>query len=77
MEIPVLAQAVAVIIGLVNGVRLAFDTTDKYRKGLIFFGVALVVGLLFGALGWFGLTPESGIVAALASSGLYRLTQIV
>lgn len=74
MEIPVLAQAVAVIIGIVNGARL-FKEADK--TGFIFFCLALAIGLVFGLVGWFGLTLESGLVAALASSGLYRLTQIV
>lgn len=74
MEIPVVVQAVAVIIGLVNGVRLLKEN-DKW--GFIFFCLALVAGLVLGALGWFGLTLESGLVAALASSGLYRVAQVV
>lgn len=67
-------QAVAVIIGLVNGFRLLKEQ-DKW--GFIFFCLALVAGLVLGFLGWFGLTPESGFVAALASSGLYRVAQVV
>lgn len=73
MEIPIVAQAVAVIIGLVNGARLLKEE-DKW--GFVFFCLALVAGLLLGVMGWFGLTPESGLVAALVSSGVYRVAQI-
>jgi len=63
-------QASAVIIGLVNGLRLF---TDGDKKGALLFGAAVVAGILFGSLHFFGLTVETGIVAALASSGLYRV----
>lgn len=67
-------QAVAVIIGIVNGVRL-YKEEDK--TGFILFIIALLVGALFGFLGYFKLNIESGIVASLASSGLYRFGEKV
>ena len=63
-------QAIAALIGLVNGGRL-FLQADK--TGFYLFCAAVVLGLLFGALQWFGLTLESGLIAALASSGLYQV----
>lgn len=58
------------IIGIVNGLRLAKET-DK--TGFFLFICALVIGILFGLLNLFGLNAETGIVVALASSGLYRV----
>lgn len=66
-------QATAVIIGLVNGARLL----ETSRKGFFYFLGAVVVGILLGALHYFGLTIETGIIAALASSGLYRVAEKV
>lgn len=66
-------QAVAVIIGLVNGVRLFKEN----RESFVYFVLAVVVGIVFGFVGYFGLTVESGILAALASSGLYKVAQKV
>lgn len=63
-------QALAVIIGAVNGIRL-LKAQDLW--GFVFFVSAVVVGVILGVLGYFGLTIETGIVAALASSGLYRV----
>lgn len=63
-------EAMAVIVGLVNGIRLAREQ-DKW--GLILFICAMVAGVLLGLFGLFGLDLETGIVAALASSGLYRI----
>lgn len=73
-------QAIAVIIGIVNGVRLlkeGMDSSPKNYWGFVFFVIALVVGIGLGWLHFFGLTPEAGIVVALASSGLYRVTEKV
>lgn len=69
-----------VIIGIVNGFRLlkeGMDSTPRNYWGFIFFVVALVTGLLLGALHLFGFTTESGIVVALGSSGLYRVAEKV
>lgn len=68
------AQAIAAIIGLVNGVRLI---KEKSWWGLAFYLTAMVAGIGFGFLHYFGLTIETGIVAALASSGFYRLGEKV
>ncbi len=68
-------EAIAVVIGIVNGFRLfkeGADSTPKTYWGFAFFVIALVTGLVLGALGFFGLNIQSGIVVALASSGLYR-----
>lgn len=71
-------QAMAVIIGLVNGVRLLKEGTDtKNYWGFILFTVAMGAGVLLGLLHYFGLTVETGIVVALASSGLYRVGEKV
>lgn len=68
------AAAVAAIVGLVNGVRLL---KDKDLWGFVFFALAMIAGLILGALHWFGLPgPEAGFAAALASSGLYRVFQV-
>lgn len=65
--------ALAAIIGVVNGLRL-FQQPDK--SGFVLFLCAIGAGLLFGAMHWFGLTGlEAGLVAALASSGLYRVAE--
>lgn len=64
-------QAIAVIIGLVNGIKLFKEN----RESFIYFCVALGIGVSFGYLGFYGFTIESGIVSALASSGLYKIAQ--
>ena len=65
-------QSIAVIIGIVNGVQLA---TLPDKKPFLFFLLAVAVGVVFGLLHYFGLTVEAGILAALASSGLYKVSQ--
>ncbi len=69
-----IATAMAVNIGIVNGVQLLSPKV----KGFISFAIAMVLGIVFGFLHWFGLSGvEVGIVAGLASSGLFKLTQNV
>lgn len=63
-------QAGLVIVGVVNGIRLL---QEKSYWGFIFFVCSLVVGIILGALHFFGLSIETGIVAGLGASGLYRL----
>lgn len=63
----------AIIIGLVNGVRLASDKVTPF----IAFLISLGAGLVFGAFHLFGLTVETGIAVALASSGLYQVAKKV
>lgn len=73
-------QAMAVIIGLVNGVRLIKEGQESNPKnywGFVLFMIAMAVGVGFGLTHMFGLTVETGIVAALASSGLYRIGEKV
>lgn len=69
------------IIGLVNGVRLLKDGMEAEPKnywGFTLFVLAMVAGILFGYLHWFGLpTIEAGFLAGLASSGLYRVGEKV
>lgn len=66
------AVAGAVIIGLVNGVKMSFPNVRKAYA----YGISLALGLIFGALHYFGLRGiEDGIIVALASSGLYKLAQ--
>jgi hypothetical protein len=71
-------QGALVIIGIVNGVRLLQEgQKTKNYWGFILFVVAIVSGILLGALRYFGLTIELGILAALGSSGLYRVGEKV
>lgn len=75
MEIESYAVAAAAIVGLVNGFRLA---GDRDFKGFVFFALAMAAGLFFGNIHWFGLpNMEVGLLVALASSGLYRVGQLV
>lgn len=71
-----LIQATAVIIGLVNGIALAKDVKTNPWP-FILFVCAIVTGLILGLAHWFGLTPETGLVVALGSSGFYKLAQKV
>ena len=63
-------QSGLVIVGIVNGVRLL---QEKSVWGFVFFVTALVAGIALGFFHLFGLTVETGIVAGLGSSGLYRV----
>lgn len=67
-------EASAAIIGLVNGFRLL----ETNRKGFFYFLGGLAVGVVAGALHYFGLPSiEAGVITALAASGLYRVSQKV
>ena len=66
--------ATAAIIGLINGAKL-LELPDK--KSFYYFLLALVAGVIAGFFGLFELTLESGILTALASSGLYKTAQVV
>lgn len=67
-EFPIVAAAA--IIGIVNGIRLA---KEEDKTGFVLFTCAIVTGIVFGLAGLFGLNLESGILAGLSSSGLYRV----
>lgn len=69
-----LIETSAAIIGFVNGVRLL---KAKDYWGFIFFAIALVTGIVLGALHLFGLTIETGLIAGLVSSGFYRVAEKV
>ena len=68
-------EAIAAIVGLINGFRL-WQAPDK--GGFYLFAGAVIVGLVFGYLEWFSLSGvEAGLIAALASSGVYRVAEKV
>ena len=63
--------AAFVIIGLVNGIRFA---VLKQWQSFAFFMTAVVAGLIFGFLKWFGLSgPEIGLAVGINSSGVYKV----
>lgn len=70
MGLEQLGVASAVIIGLVNGVRLA-SQYDKW--GFILFASGVGFGVILGALGYFGLTVETGLAVAIGGSGIYQV----
>lgn len=73
-------EAMAVIIGIVNGVRLlkeGMSSNPQNYWGFILFCTALVTGITLGFLHMFGLNIETGIVVALGSSGVYRVGEKV
>lgn len=73
-------EGALVIIGIVNGFRLlkeGMDSSPKTYWGFAFFVLALFAGIVLGALHFFGLTIQSGIIVALSSSGLYRAAEKV
>ena len=79
VDLASLATAMAVIIGIVNGVALLSNESNGkiVVSSFMKFVLALILGIVFGALHMFGLTVELGIVAALASSGLYKIAQVL
>ena len=66
--------AIGAIVGIINGAKL-YQEQDK--SSFVYFCLAVGVGVVFGAVGLFGLTIETGLLAALASSGLYKVAQVV
>ena len=69
-----LIVGVAVIIGIVNGVALL---NAPQVTPFVKFLIALALGLAFGVIGLFGLNLQTGIIASLVSSGLYKISQNV
>ena len=64
--------SVAAIVGLINGLKL-FENSDK--KPFYYFLAALLFGVIFGYLKFFGIDGiEQGLLIALASSGFYKLS---
>lgn len=72
MEQSVNLVALPAIIGIVNGISLA-KQQDKWP--FIMFVAAVLSGMALGYFSVFGLTVETGLVTALASSGLYKVAQ--
>lgn len=70
--------AVAVIIGVVKGIVSVLQVYTKVEVNTVF-GVILsiVVGVILGLLGYFGLTVETGIIAALVGTGVYQVAKKV
>jgi xanthine/uracil permease len=66
MEVASLFVLVAVA-GVVELIRRAFA---RDWQGVIIISLSAVVGLLAGLFGIEGLTPDNGIIAGLAASGL-------
>ncbi len=64
--------SVATIIGFINGLKL-IENPDK--KPFYYFLTALLFGVIFGYLKFFGIGGiEQGLLIALASSGFYKLS---
>jgi hypothetical protein len=62
-----------VIIGLINGITFALD---KNWKAFALFLTAVIAGIAFGFLKWFGLPgPEIGLALGINSSGVYKVAQ--
>lgn len=70
-KLPVLAFAIATIIGVVNMVQLQFPNI----RGLWGLLLGVVLGLVLGIFHFFGLTPELGLAAGFAGSGVYKVAQ--
>ena len=74
MEANVIAGAV--IVGIVRGLTLIPSDTFKI-DGFVAFLISLGLGVLFGLVHFFGLTIETGIITALASTGVYQVAKKV
>ena len=70
-QLPLLGFATVTIIGIVNAIQLQFPKI----VGLYALLMGVGVGILGGFVGVFGLTPELGLLAGFAGSGIYKLTQ--
>lgn len=70
-QLPLLAFAIATIVGIVNMVQLQFPKVVGVYALLLGVGVGLVGGFFH----IFGLTPELGLAAGFAGSGVYKIAQ--
>lgn len=69
------AMAAFVIVGLVNGLNMALA---RDWQSFARFMLAVIAGVVFGLIHWFGLpSPEMGLAVAIGSSGAYKLAQKV
>lgn len=68
-QLPLLALATATLIGLVNSVQMTFPRVTGFY--------ALLLSVSFGVAGGifrlYGLTVPLGLLAAFASSGIYKV----
>lgn len=70
--------AVTVIIGVVRGFILTLEQFTKVNvNSILGFGLSLLVGIVLGSLGYFGLNIETGIISALVATGTYQLAKKV
>jgi hypothetical protein len=69
-----IALPIGVIIGLINGIKL-IEAQDK--KPFIYFCISLIAGTVLGYMGKYGLTLETGLMVGLASSGFYKVGQVI
>jgi hypothetical protein len=72
-QIPTLTFAIATLIGLVNAVQKTFPKVTGIYGVLL----AVFLGVLAGFFNFFGMTIELGLIAGFASSGVYKLGQVV
>lgn len=70
-KIPLLSFATITLIGLVNTIQMTYPQV----KGLWGVLTAVGLGLAAGFLHLFGMTPELGLLAGFASSGVYKVSQ--
>ena len=61
------------IIGIINGVQMKFPQVT----GIYAFILALILGITGGYFQILGLTVETGVITALASSGVYKVASKV
>lgn len=75
MDIGQYVIGTTVLIGFVNGVKLAINNN---WRGFGFFMTAVISGIIFGYLGWFTIpSVEVGFALGVASSGMYEVGQRV
>ena len=73
MDLTQFAFAATILIGLVNGIQLAIN---QDWKSFAMFCAAVVAGMLFGYLRWYGLPSiEVGLAVGLSSSGVYKIAK--
>lgn len=68
-------EAGLVIVAIVNQIK---NVVPQKIAGLVAFVLAIALGVVFGALGWFGLSSvQEGFSTALVSSGVYTVAKAV
>lgn len=68
-------QVGVAIIGVISGLQLLLE---KQYKSFAYYSGAIVTGVIFGYLHYFGLSGiEAGLAAGIISAGGYKLVKIV